>query len=173
MNLLRLGRPFKLALALPLLIGCGPKYIEIQPTVTGTPKAASMKERAVSTQIRDMASAFENNLNELVISELKREGWIYSKNGGDLILRISGSRGGKVTGITEESTITSRHYEYEEDDRITVNLAMTEMGKTIWDAEFRGDADELLEKDNLRLCIGSILANYRNYTKDDLVCSGK
>lgn len=156
-----------------LLTGCGPKYIEIQSTVTGTPNAASMKARTVTTQLNEKASAFENNINEAVISELKKGGWNYNKNSADLIMKVTGTRGGKITGFTENSTITSRHFEYEEDDRIVINLAMTDDGKTIWDAELKGDANELLENDNINLCIRSILINYRLYDRDELLCSGK
>lgn len=134
-----------------------------------TPAAGMMKSKTISTKLPDNASALAANTNNVVIAQLKREGFKYVPLGGKVTMQVDAWRGNKTVGQRVGYRLFHADVEEEYADVVTIELNAVENGRGIWDGSIEG-LGEYLSGKYAPGCVRTLLDRYLTHESGEETC---
>lgn len=156
-----------LAALLASAAGCTRPYANF--AVETTPAAGMMKSKTISTKLPDNASALAANTNNVVIAQLKREGFKYVPLGGKVTMQVDAWRGNKTVGQRVGYRLFHADVEEEYADVVTIELNAVENGRGIWDGSIEG-LGEYLSGKYAPGCVRTLLDRYLTHESGEETC---
>lgn len=149
------------------LAGCTRPYANF--VIETTPAAGLMKSKTISTQLPDGASALAINTNDVVLAQMRHEGFRVAPTGVQITMQVDAWRGNKSVGQRVGYRLFHADVEEEYADVVTIELKAVENGKGIWDGSIEGRGEYLSGK-YAPGCVRTLLDRYLTHESGEETC---
>lgn len=147
--------------------GCVRPYANF--AVETTPAAGIMKSKTITVELPKDATALAHNTFNVVVDQMKREGFKLVPSNGQVTMAMDAYRGNKSVGSRVNYRVFHSEVEEEYADVVTIELHAKENGRGIWDGTIEG-LGEYLSGKYAPGCIRTLLDRYLTHESGEETC---